>query len=128
MSRINYVIKNKRFKKKRRAKLPFFNSNPFKKALCLKVLKFSPKKPNSANRSVAKVRILSTNKIVYVAIPGINHNLQEHATVLIRGAGVRDLPYIRVKAVPGCFDFTGYSNRLRSRSKYGTKIPSLKVK
>lgn len=127
MASLNYVVKNKRVKKSKRVKVPFFNGSPFKKGICVKILKFSPKKPNSAKRSVAKVRILSTNKLVYVSIPGQNHNLQEHATVLLRGAGVRDLPYVSVKAVPGCYDFTGEANRVRSRSKYATSIPSLLI-
>jgi small subunit ribosomal protein S12 len=85
----------------------------------MKILKFNPKKPNSAKRSVAKVKIWSTNKVLYVSIPEQNPLLQEHSTVLLRGAGVKDLPFVNVKAIPGCYDFINKSSRVRRRSKFG---------
>ena len=94
--------------------------NPFVKGICLKVIIQKPKKPNSAQRKLAKVK-LSTGYIIPAYIPGEGHNLQEHGTVLVRGGRVPDLPGIKYKCVRGKYDLAGVLNRKRSRSKYGTK-------
>jgi small subunit ribosomal protein S12 len=91
-----------------------------KKGVCLKVYTRTPKKPNSAIRKIAKVKL--TNKFEVIAyIPGMTHNLQEHSVVLIRGGRVKDLPGVRYHIVRGKYDFQGLQNRKKSRSKYGTK-------
>lgn len=94
--------------------------NPQKKGVCLKVYTRTPKKPNSAIRKIAKVRL--TNKINIIAyIPGEGHNLQEHSVVLVRGGRVKDLPGVRYHLIRGKYDFQGLLNRRKKRSKYGTK-------
>jgi small subunit ribosomal protein S12 len=95
--------------------------NPQKKAVCLKVLTMSPKKPNSANRRIAKVIIAKFNSRLTVKIIGEGHNLQQHSTVLIRGARVRDLVGVRYLAVRGIYDLACVKNRKTSRSLYGVK-------
>lgn len=96
--------------------------NPFKRGVCTKVYTTTPKKPNSAVRKVAKVKL--SNKMEVIAyIPGIGHNLQEHSVVMIRGGRVKDLPGVRYHIVRGKLDAAGAANRKRSRSKYGTKTP-----
>jgi len=96
--------------------------SPFRKGICVKVYTVPPKKPNSANRSIAKVA-LSTGIKVVCYIPGEGHNLQEHSLVLVRGGRVKDLPGVRYKIVRGVYDCAGVKNRKRARSKYGTKKP-----
>lgn len=93
---------------------------PQKKGICVRVFLRTPKKPNSALRKVARVR-LSNNRIVTAYIPGEGHNLQEYSTVLMRGGRVKDLPGVKYHLVRGKFDFAGIKNRKTSRSKYGTK-------
>jgi len=93
---------------------------PQKKGVCLKVYSVSPKKPNSAERKVAKVR-LTTNKVVICYIPGEKHTLQEHSLVLVRGGGTKDLPGVHYQLIRGSFDLNPVTNRKQSRSKYGTK-------
>jgi len=95
-------------------------SNPFKRGVCTKVSTITPKKPNSALRKIAKVR-LTNGQEVTCYIPGIGHNLQEHSVVLIRGGRVKDLPGVRYHIVRGKFDTLGVADRQQSRSKYGTK-------
>jgi small subunit ribosomal protein S12 len=96
--------------------------NPFKRGVCTKVYTTTPKKPNSAVRKVAKVKL--SNKMEVIAyIPGIGHNLQEHSVVMIRGGRVKDLPGVRYHIVRGKLDAGGTANRNQSRSKYGTKKP-----
>lgn len=114
---VNCQKENIEKKKKKFNNVSFFNNSPQKKAVCIKVFKMSPKKPNSAKRSVAKVRLLSSNKIIYTYIPGIKHNLQEYSVILLRGARIKDLPGIKTKAIRGCFDFSGEVFRVKSRSK-----------
>jgi len=97
-------------------------SNPFKRGVCTKVTTMTPKKPNSALRKTAKVR-LTNGQEVTCYIPGIGHNLQEHSVVLIRGGRVKDLPGVRYHIVRGKFDTLGVADRKQSRSKYGTKRP-----
>lgn len=106
--------------KRRRKKLP--KSSPFKRGVCIKVTTVTPKKPNSALRKIARVR-LSNGQEVTAYIPGIGHNLQEHSIVLIRGGRVKDLPGVRYHIVRGIYDTQGVEGRKRSRSVYGAKRP-----
>lgn len=118
MPTLNQLIVCKRPKKVRSSRLKSLEKCPQKKGVCIKVFLTSPKKPNSANRKVARVRL--TNKLfVTCAIPGEGHSLQKFSTVLIRGARVRDLPGVRFKAVRGIFDLGPVKNRKTSRSLYG---------
>lgn len=98
------------------------SSNPFKRGVCLKVTTATPKKPNSALRKIARVR-LSSGEEVTAYIPGEGHNLQEHSVVLVRGGRVRDLPGVRYHVVRGVYDASGVDNRKQSRSLYGAKKP-----
>ena len=107
-------------KRGKKAKAPLLISCPQKKGICVKVFTTSPKKPNSANRKVARVQ-LTNNNTVSCYIPGEGHRLQKHSIVLVRGGRVKDLPGVKYKAVRGKFDFTGIQARKTSRSKYGTK-------
>lgn len=104
-------------------KLSALKGNPQLKAVCIKVFIMKPKKPNSAQRKVAKVK-LSNGKIINAYIPGETHNLQEHGVVLVRGGGVKDLPGIQYKCIRGKFDLGGVPKRATSRSKYGVKKPT----
>jgi small subunit ribosomal protein S12 len=99
---------------------PTYHSSSFKKGVCLKVFTMTPKKPNSALRKVARVR-LSNGMEVTAYIPGEGHNLQEHSIVLVRGGRVKDLPGVRYHIVRGVFDTAGVADRKQQRSKYGTK-------
>jgi small subunit ribosomal protein S12 len=99
---------------------PKFFPSPFKRGVCLKVFTITPKKPNSALRKVARVR-LTNGMEVTAYIPGEGHNLQEHSVVLIRGGRVKDLPGVRYHLVRGIFDLSGIEGRTQERSKYGTK-------
>lgn len=122
MPTIEQLIKNRRKKAQQKTKSPALNSCPQKKAICTRVYTTTPKKPNSALRKVARVR-LNTGKEVTAYIQGIGHNLQEHSVILIRGGRVKDLPGVRYHIIRGCLDSTGVKNRRNSRSKYGTKKP-----
>ncbi|MBQ7374247.1 MAG: 30S ribosomal protein S12 [Clostridia bacterium] len=122
MPTINQLIKQGRVTAKEKSKAPIMNSCPQKRGVCLSVTTTSPKKPNSALRKIARVRL--TNKqegIVY--IPGEGHNLQEHSSVLIRGGRVRDLPGVRYHVIRGALDTAGVAKRKQARSKYGAKRP-----
>jgi len=110
----------KTIKRKRRNKVPALESNPQKKGICLKIFLRTPKKPNSALRKLARLR-LTNGKKVTAYIPGEGHKLQEYSTVLIRGGRVKDLPGIKYHMIRGKLDFSGLKNRKTSRSKYGTK-------
>ncbi|KIM30109.1 hypothetical protein M408DRAFT_15703 [Serendipita vermifera MAFF 305830] len=101
---------------------PYLNAGPQKKGVCVSLTIMKPKKPNSANRKVARVK-LSTGKSVLCYIPGEGHNLQEHSVVLVRGGRAQDLPGVRYRLVRGALDFNGVVNRRRARSKYGAKKP-----
>jgi len=101
---------------------PVFYPSPFKRGVCLKVFTTTPKKPNSALRKVARVR-LTNGMEVTAYIPGEGHTLQEHSVVIIRGGRVKDLPGVRYHIVRGVLDATGVENRKQQRSKYGTKRP-----
>lgn len=101
---------------------PVNSSSPFKRGVCLKVFTTTPKKPNSALRKVARIR-LTNGQEVTAYIPGEGHNLQEHSVVLIRGGRVKDLPGVRYHIIRGILDTTGVENRKQQRSKYGAKRP-----
>lgn len=122
MPTINQLIRSERKSKKQRSSSPALTKCPQKRGVCTRVYTTTPKKPNSALRKVAKVR-LSNGYEVISYIPGIGHNLQEHSVVLIRGGRVKDLPGCRYHIVRGVLDTQGVSNRIRSRSKYGAKRP-----
>ena len=104
---------------------PVYSSSPFKRGVCLKVFTTTPKKPNSALRKVARIR-LTNGMEVTAYIPGEGHSLQEHSIVVIRGGRVKDLPGIRYHIVRGVLDTTGVENRKQQRSKYGAKTPKIK--
>lgn len=135
MPTISQLIKNSRKKQGKKSKAPAmgysFNTlknkpvyyhSPFKRGICLKVTAITPKKPNSALRKVARVR-LTNGMEVTAYIPGIGHNLQEHSIVLIRGGRVKDLPGVRYHIVRGVLDAAGVENRKQQRSKYGAQKP-----
>ena len=110
-----------RVKKNIRSSSPKLNKNPQKKAICLRVLTISPKKPNSANRRVVKARLISNKTRLTAKVPGEAHNLQQHSTVLIRGAKVKDLIGVSYSVIRGKFDLLGVLNRKTRRSLYGVK-------
>jgi small subunit ribosomal protein S12 len=122
MSTINQLIKNERNRAKKKSKVPALKACPQKKGVCRKVYTVTPKKPNSALRKVARVR-LTNGMEVTVYIPGEGHNLQEHSTVLIRGGRVKDLPGVRYHVIRGVLDTEGVDGRMQGRSKYGTRKP-----
>lgn len=113
--------KNRR-KKERVSKAPALERNPQRRGLCLKVYVLTPKKPNSALRKVAKVK-LSNKRVVVAYIPGEGHNLQQYSSVLVRGGRVKDLPGVKYHLVRNKLDLLGIKGRMNSRSKYGTKKP-----
>jgi small subunit ribosomal protein S12 len=122
MPTINQLVKHGRGKQRRRTAAPALQHSPQKRGVCTRVYTQTPKKPNSALRKVARVRL--TNGIeVTTYIPGIGHNLQEHSVVLIRGGRVKDLPGVRYHVVRGTLDSIGVQDRKQSRSKYGAKRP-----
>ena len=122
MPTINQLIRLGRMKVKTKTKSPALTGCPQRRGVCLQVKTQTPKKPNSALRKVARVRL--TNGIEVTAyIPGVGHNLQEHSIVTIRGGRVKDLPGVRYHIVRGTLDTAGVADRRRSRSKYGAKAP-----
>ena len=122
MPTINQLVRQGRRDLARKGKTPALRSNPVRRGVCTRVYTTTPKKPNSALRKVAKVRL--TNGFEVIAyIPGEGHNLQEHSIVLVRGGRVKDLPGVRYHIVRGTLDAAGVAGRNRSRSKYGTKKP-----
>ena len=122
MPTINKLVRKGRVKVKTKTTSPALENCPFKRGVCLQVYTRTPKKPNSAMRKVAKVRL--TNGFEVIAyIPDEGHTLQEHSIVLIRGGRVKDLPGVRYHIVRGALDATGVEKRRRSRSKYGVKRP-----
>ena len=120
MPTINQLIKNERQKIKDKTKSPALTSCPQRRGVCTRVYTTTPKKPNSAMRKVARVRLTNGFEVT-TYIPGIGHNLQEHSVVLIRGGRVKDLPGVRYHIIRGTLDTQGVANRTQSRSKYGTK-------
>ncbi|MCX6088821.1 MAG: 30S ribosomal protein S12 [Candidatus Atribacteria bacterium] len=122
MPTINQLVRKGRKQPRRKSGAPALKSSPQKRGVCTRVWTITPKKPNSALRKVARVRL--TNGIEVTAyIPGIGHNLQEHSIVLIRGGRVKDLPGVRYHVIRGTLDTAGVENRKQSRSKYGAKRP-----
>ncbi len=122
MPTINQLIRKGRTSTKSKTKSPALESCPQKRGVCTRVMTVTPKKPNSALRKVARVR-LSNGIEVTAYIPGIGHNLQEHSVVLIRGGRVKDLPGVRYHIVRGTLDTAGVAGRTQRRSKYGAKRP-----
>ncbi len=122
MPTINQLCRFGRKKSKAKSKSPALKGGPFARGVCIRVFTTSPKKPNSALRKVARVK-LSTGVEVTAYIPGEGHNLQEHSIVLIRGGRVKDLPGVKYHIVRGTLDTAGVENRRQSRSLYGTKRP-----
>ena len=122
MPTIQQLIRKPRQPKVKRSKSQHLESCPQKRGVCTRVYTTTPKKPNSALRKIARVR-LSNGKETTVYIPGEGHNLQEHSVVLLRGGRVKDLPGVRYHIVRGTLDTTGVANRKQGRSKYGTKRP-----
>jgi len=125
MPTIQQLVRNGRNKMVNKSKSPALDSSPQKRGVCTRVYTTTPKKPNSALRKVARVR-LTNGKEVNVYIPGEGHNLQEHSIVLIRGGRVKDLPGVRYHIVRGALDTSGVDGRKKSRSKYGAKRPKAK--
>ena len=122
MPTINQLVKGARSKQRRKSATPALQRSPQKRGVCVRVYTSTPKKPNSALRKVARVRL--TNGLeVTTYIPGIGHNLQEHSVVLIRGGRVKDLPGVRYHIVRGTLDAIGVQERRQGRSKYGAKRP-----
>ena len=120
MPTIHQLVQKGRKRAKKKTASPALRSNPQKRGVCTRVYTSTPKKPNSALRKVARVRL--TNGVEVTAyIPGVGHNLQEHAIVLIRGGRVKDLPGVRYHIVRGTLDTMGVQNRRKGRSKYGAK-------
>jgi small subunit ribosomal protein S12 len=122
MPTINQLCRKPRVKQPNRTKSPVLDACPFKRGVCLQVKTMTPKKPNSALRKIARVR-LSNGKEITAYIPGEGHNLQEHSIVLVRGGRVRDLPGVRYHIVRGVLDTQGVAKRRQARSKYGNKRP-----
>ena len=122
MPTINQLLKKKRIKQINRNKVPALQKQPLKRGVCVKVYTTTPKKPNSAMRKVAKVRLTNGFEVISY-IPGEQHNLQEHSVVLIRGGRVKDLPGVRYHILRGVLDTQGVKDRKQRRSKYGAKRP-----
>ena len=120
MPTINQLVRRGRKIVKRKSKSPVLESCPQKRGVCLQVRTLTPKKPNSALRKIARVR-LSNGKEVTAYIPGEGHNLQEHSIVMVRGGRVRDLPGVRYHIIRGTLDTQGVEDRKQARSKYGAK-------
>lgn len=141
MPTINQLVRKERKPLKTKSKSPAMQSvldtlhrkrtylpagSPFKRGVCLKVTTTTPKKPNSALRKIARVR-LSNGMEVTAYIPGVGHNLQEHSVVMIKGGKTKDLPGVRYKIVRGVYDTQGVQGRMQSRSSYGAKKPKVKA-
>jgi small subunit ribosomal protein S12 len=122
MPTINQLVKEGRDKQRRKTTAPALIACPQKRGVCVRVYTTTPKKPNSALRKVARVRLTNAMEVTSY-IPGEGHNLQEHSVVLIRGGRVKDLPGVRYHIVRGTLDTAGVANRRQSRSKYGAKRP-----
>ncbi|WP_088239613.1 30S ribosomal protein S12 [Calothrix rhizosoleniae] len=122
MPTIQQLIRNEREKARQKTKSPALKQCPQRRGVCTRVYTTTPKKPNSALRKVARVRLTSGFEVT-AYIPGIGHNLQEHSVVMIRGGRVKDLPGVRYHIIRGTLDTAGVKDRKQSRSKYGTKRP-----
>ncbi|MBI5744746.1 MAG: 30S ribosomal protein S12 [Elusimicrobia bacterium] len=122
MSTINQLIRHGRTKARKFSKAPALNGCPQRRGVCTRVYTTTPKKPNSALRKVARVKLTSKQEIT-AYIPGVGHNLQEHSIVMVRGGRVKDLPGVRYHIVRGALDASGVEGRQQSRSCYGAKRP-----
>lgn len=122
MPTIAQLVKQGRKKVERKTKSPALRSCPQKRGVCVRVYTTTPKKPNSALRKVARIRLTNAMEVT-AYIPGVGHNLQEHSIVLIRGGRVKDLPGVRYHILRGALDCAGVANRRQGRSKYGAKRP-----
>ena len=122
MPTIQQLVRKGRETKRDKSKTPALKGSPQRRGVCTRVFTHTPKKPNSALRKVARVR-LTTGAEVTAYIPGIGHNLQEHSIVLVRGGRVKDLPGVKYHIVRGALDAAGVEDRMQGRSKYGTKKP-----
>ena len=122
MPTIQQLIRTKRKSSSKKVKMPALKSCPQRRGVCTRIYTMTPRKPNSATRPVARVRLTSGFE-VSAYIPGIGHNLQEHASVLIRGGRVKDLPGVRYHIIRGTLDSKGVANRKQGRSKYGSEKP-----
>lgn len=123
MPTINQLVRSGRLKAAKKASTPALSGSPQRRGVCVRVYTSTPKKPNSALRKVARVRLTSGYEVTSY-IPGIGHNLQEHSVVLVRGGRVKDLPGVRYHIVRGTLDAVGVQDRKQGRSKYGAKKPS----
>ncbi|MDI9638898.1 30S ribosomal protein S12 [Kamptonema cortianum] len=122
MPTVNQLVRKGRVKTTTKTKSPALKRNPFKRGVCTNVRTMTPKKPNSALRKVARVRLVNGIEVT-AYIPGEGHNLQEHSVVLVRGGRVKDLPGVRYHIIRGAQQTSGVNNRQQGRSKYGTKRP-----
>ena len=122
MPTINQLVRKPRTLVVSKTKAPALKSNPFRRGVCVQVMTRTPKKPNSAIRKVAKVRLTSGYEVI-AYIPDEGHSLQEHSVVLVRGGRVKDLPGVRYKIIRGAYDCAAVQNRQKARSRYGTKRP-----
>ena len=122
MPTINQLVRQSRRDVEKKMKAPALKANPQKRGVCTRVYTTTPKKPNSALRKVARVRLTNGQEVTSY-IPGVGHNLQEHSIVMIRGGRVKDLPGIRYHIIRGSLDTAGVTGRKQSRSKYGAKAP-----
>ena len=120
MPTFNQLVRKGRRKIRKKSKSPVLEACPQRRGVCLQVKTMTPKKPNSALRKIARVR-LTNGKEITAYIPGVGHNLQEHSIVLVRGGRVRDLPGVRYHVIRGTLDTVGVENRKQARSKYGKK-------
>ena len=120
MPTINQLVRKGRTKVKYKSKSPALENSPFRRGVCIQVMTRTPKKPNSAMRKVAKVRLTNGHEVI-AYIPDEGHNLQEHSIVLVRGGRVKDLPGVRYHTIRGTLDCAGVANRKQGRSKYGAK-------
>lgn len=127
MPTINQLVKNQREVILKKSTAPALRECPQKRGVCTRVYTTTPKKPNSALRKVARVRLTHGTEVT-AYIPGIGHNLQEHSVALVRGGRVKDLPGVRYHIVRGALDTAGVANRGQARSKYGAKRPKAKAK
>ncbi len=122
MPTFNQLVRKPRTRKAEKTKTPALEGSPQRRGVCIQVRTMTPKKPNSALRKIAKVRLTNGEEVI-AYIGGIGHNLQEHSMVLVRGGRVKDLPGVRYHIVRGALDSAGVTDRMRGRSKYGTKRP-----
>ena len=122
MPTINQLVRKGRKKLVKKKKTPALQENPLRRGVCIRVYTTTPKKPNSALRKVARVRLTNGHEVT-AYIPGIGHNLQEHSIVLVRGGRVKDLPGVRYKVIRGALDAAGVDERRAGRSHYGAKKP-----